>query len=134
MIRFVTRFLRTWKTGSCMGRRKIPYSAVVQLIEPSIIRASENTSRILNRDGGKYWVYDHRVATTSSERMGCSCGHQTCMDFLVVRAPNFRLPHHTERVRNRMCHKCLHYTKKLDLKKIFEARLFGRDSHHFILS
>jgi hypothetical protein len=53
-------------------------------------------------------------ANKQPENGGCSCGHQTCMDFLDERAPNFRLPHHTERVGNRMCQKCLTYTKRLD--------------------
>lgn len=82
----------------------------------SLGHTAENTSRILKRDGSNAGLYDHRGAATNSGRMGCSCGHQTCMDFLGVRAPNFRLPHHIELVGNRMCQKCLHHTKKLDEK------------------
>jgi hypothetical protein len=51
MIRSVTSFLLVLKTGSCVGGR-IPYSAVLQLIESSLGHTAENTSRILKRDEG----------------------------------------------------------------------------------
>jgi hypothetical protein len=116
--------------GLGVGGGKIPYSAVVQLIEPSNIgRRPRPESQIGMRN---YWLYDQWGCNhTSSERVGCSCGHQTCMDFLDVRAPNSRLPHHTGRARNRMCQKCLLAIQRNSIGAV-EARLFGRDSRRSI--